>query len=342
MKHIPKTFWLLAILTLVCLAPLSAQDTNILSLRETLDLTYYWDAYTNQLTLAHQGRSLTIHPGGSMGILNHQLPISLPGITQSNRGEIMINQEASQRVLDLLNPGIQSPGRRISTIFIDPGHGGKDPGAIGRHTINDEVQELREKDIVLEVAKQVVALLQNQYPEKQVVLSRSDDTYLTLEERTDMANTIHRGPNEDILYISIHANASLNSAAQGYEVWYLPPEYRRELISEDSNSQYDKSVIPILNTLLEEEYTVESILLAQSILTGLDGTLGTLSNNRGLMQEEWYVVRNARMPSVLIEIGFVTNRDEFALLMKPDYLQKISKGIYTGVTSFIANFEEVY
>jgi N-acetylmuramoyl-L-alanine amidase len=198
-----------------------------------------------------------------------------------------------------------------------------------------------EKDLVLLVSKQVTELLKRQYPEKNVVLSREDDVYLTLEERTTKANSISRGKNEDILYISIHANASLNSSAKGYEVWYLPPEYRRDLISPEEKEGYEETVIPILNTLLEEEYTVESILLAQSILTGLDSTIGTLSPNRGLLQEEWYVVRNARMPSVLIEIGFVTNKQEFQLLTSSEYLQKISQGIYTGITSFVSNFEEV-
>jgi N-acetylmuramoyl-L-alanine amidase len=318
-----------------------AEVVSLKSVANDIGAKLYWDTFLNQLVISKDSRSLYIFPGSDTAILNSTIPVALPGLRFLSPGQIEMTSEAKSQIMGLLSPRSKLDGRTIQTIFIDPGHGGKDPGTIGRHSINGGVIEIMEKDLVLLVSKQVTELLKRQYPEKNVVLSREDDVYLTLEERTTKANSISRGKNEDILYISIHANASLNSSAKGYEVWYLPPEYRRDLISPEEKEGYEETVIPILNTLLEEEYTVESILLAQSILTGLDSTIGTLSPNRGLLQEEWYVVRNARMPSVLIEIGFVTNKQEFQLLTSSEYLQKISQGIYTGITSFVSNFEEV-
>ena len=93
--------------------------------------------------------------------------------------------------------------------------------------------------------------------------------------------------------------------------------------------------------MLEQEYMTASIVLARSIMEGLDKSLGSLSINRGLKEEPWFVVRNARMPSVLIEVGFVSNREEAILLSDPAYLKKISEGIYNGMEHFISVFESI-
>ncbi|NCN06205.1 MAG: N-acetylmuramoyl-L-alanine amidase, partial [Spirochaetales bacterium] len=242
---------------------------------------------------------------------------------------------------NLFVPQADFLGRRISAIFLDPGHGGRDPGAIGRHQMNGSTQVLQEKDVVLDVSLQVADLLRRNLPGVKVVLSRDQDVYLTLEERTNLANAIELQENENILYLSIHANAAINSRSRGFEVWYLPPDYRRQLIAPGDFEVLSDSVIPILNTILEEEITVESILLSQAISESLDTEVGDLSPNRGLFEEEWYVVRNARMPSVLVELGFLTNADEFQLLGDSEYLKKLSRGIYTGLVRFLNNFESV-
>ena len=91
--------------------------------------------------------------------------------------------------------------------------------------------------------------------------------------------------------------------------------------------------------LKEEEFTVESVLLAKNILTGLDGTIGGVSKNLGLKEESWFVVRNAKMPSVLVELGFVTNINEASRMARIDHLRKMATGLYNGVTSFIEGFE---
>ena len=226
---------------------------------------------------------------------------------------------------------------RVGAILIDPGHGGKDPGTIGSYVEDGKTIPVYEKNIALTVSRSLYDMLQETYPDKKILLTRSDDTYPSLEERVEMANKVRLKKNEAILYISIHANASpFNTKPYGFEVWYLPPDYRRDLIDKNTAS---KEIVHILNSMLEEEFSTESILIAKNISDGLEAQIGKESKNRGLKEKEWFVVRNTKMPSVLIELGFVTNPEEAKRLNTPSYLQKCAQGIYNGLTAFITRFE---
>ena len=226
---------------------------------------------------------------------------------------------------------------RVGAILIDPGHGGKDPGTIGSYVENGKTIPVYEKTIALTVSRSLYQMLQKAYPDKKILLTRSDDTYPSLEDRVEMANKIPLKKNEAILYISIHANAApFNKKPYGFEVWYLPPDYRRDLVDKNAAS---KEIVHILNDMLEEEFSTESILIAKNILDGLEAQIGKESKNRGLKEKEYFVVRNAKMPSVLIELGFVTNPEEAKRLNTPAYLQKCAQGIYDGLAAFITRFE---
>jgi N-acetylmuramoyl-L-alanine amidase len=227
---------------------------------------------------------------------------------------------------------------RIAAIIIDPGHGGKDPGAIGNPVVNGKTLRVVEKDIVLKVSKQLKTLLERAYPDKQVLMTRDSDVFYSLEERTSMANSVPLKENEAIIYISIHANYVFNAHTRGYEVWYLSPDYRRTVLD---RSKYTDSaeVIPILNAMLEEEYTTESIIMARSILRAFDTTLGKSIPSRGLKAEEWFVVRNSWMPAVLVELGFVSNPADALLMTSEGGLRKFSEALYNGITEFVGVFE---
>jgi N-acetylmuramoyl-L-alanine amidase len=255
-----------------------------------------------------------------------------------SEGSLMIPDSTRDQLDQIFRRSPDVQYREVSKIFIDPGHGGRDPGTIG--TLADGTP-IYEKSIVLEIAIELTRLLRKAFPEKEIILSRDSDEYLTLEERTEMANSLTSSPDEKIIFVSIHANAALNTRASGTEVWYLPPEYRRQVLEADDFDQDSTTVLPILNSILEEEYTVESILLAQSIDRGLMSEVGGFTQSRGLKEMDWYVVRKAFMPSVLVEVGYVTNEEEVELLNNPLYLQKLSRGIYNGLTEFIQDFESV-
>lgn len=227
----------------------------------------------------------------------------------------------------------------IAAILIDPGHGGKDPGAVGEHMVSGKKLRVVEKDLALDVSLRVYASLKERYPDKRIYISRSGDTYPTLEDRVAMANEVPLAPEEAIIYVSIHANASFNKNSKGFEVWYLNPDYRRTLVDPESAKGVGEDIAPILNAMLEEEFTTESIMLARKIVEDLQVRIGTESPNRGVRAEEWFVVRNVRMPSVLVEMGFVTNPEEAGLLATDDYLKRLSDGIYTGIVDFVGYFE---
>lgn len=226
---------------------------------------------------------------------------------------------------------------KIGAILIDPGHGGKDTGAIGSYTNSKGKKvELKEKDVVLEIATELYKKLKKDFPDKRIYLSRSEDTTVSLEQRVELANNIPLAEHEAVLYVSVHANSNLRPEPSGFEVWYLTPDYRRNIIADDAA---DVEILPILNSMLEEEFTTESILIAKFISDGLEAEIGKQSPNRGLKEEAWYVVRNANMPSVLVEVGFVSNPKEAKLLADSNYLRKIVTGMYNGLSSFIAHFE---
>ncbi|MDR1178354.1 MAG: N-acetylmuramoyl-L-alanine amidase [Spirochaetaceae bacterium] len=226
---------------------------------------------------------------------------------------------------------------RIAAIIVDPGHGGRDAGAIGNHVINGKSLTLREKDVTLKTALELHRDLSAAYPDKRVLLTRTGDTYPTLEERVALAHSVPLRENEAVIFISVHANASFNRNARGYEVWYLSPEYKRDVLDK---SRYDNmAVFSIENDLMQEEYTMESVIMARNILARLTETVGPDSPSRGIKAEEWFVVRNARMPSVLVELGFVTNAEDAALLSSDAYLKNLSDALYKGIVDFIAMFE---
>jgi len=227
---------------------------------------------------------------------------------------------------------------RIAAIIIDPGHGGKDSGALGNITVNGKKTEIYEKDIVLKTGLELKKLLNEAYPDKRILMTRDTDVYLTLDQRSDMANAVTVKENEAVIFISIHANWGANSNTRGYEVWHITSGYKRTLIK-PSDHNYSADITAILNAMLEEEYKTESIFLADSILLGLNQTFGSTIPSRGRKANDWFVVRNSRMPAVLVELGFISNQQDAALMTSQDGLQKFTRSLYNGIANFIGIFE---
>lgn len=250
----------------------------------------------------------------------------------------MVSKDFVDSVQRYFSSESDGSGFKIGAILIDPGHGGKDPGASQTFTVKGKKITVTEKDITLAVGKKLNALLKKSYPDKKIIMTRDVDKFLGLSERTEIANSVQLKNQEAILYVSVHVNASLDKNASGYETWYLSPGYRRTVIDKSSLGN-DTNLFPILNSLMEEEYTTESILMAKFIMDGLESQIGDKSKARGIKAEEWFVVKNSKMPAVLVEVGFLTNEKEALNLNDDAYLQKISLGIYNGLQAFITHFE---
>ena len=300
-------------------------------------MTLYWDTLSASGIIEKNGHQISFQAENPLCMLDSSALIITDAPVLKD-GKLYVTDGFISSAEEYFKSAGGADGFKIGAILIDPGHGGKDPGASGTFKVNGKTIKVQEKDVVLSIGKMLYSRLKAAYPEKQIIMTRYGDTFPQLSERTDIANNVKLGANEAILYVSIHANASLNKASSGYEVWYLSPGYRRTVL-DTSATGGDNSLFPILNSMMEEEYTTESILIAKFIMDGLGAQIGNLSKARGIKAEEWFVVRNANMPSVLIEVGFVTNEKEALNLNTESYLQKIALGIYNGISAFVTHFE---
>lgn len=326
------------IMLFLAVSLLPAENTvNVTAFADELDVQLYWDPLTGSCMFEKNGHSVSFRTGEEIALFDYSTFAMIEAPTVK-KGALYISSDFSDMIQGLFESSPNESLFKVGAILIDPGHGGKDPGAVADHTINGKKVTVREKDITLAASKLLYDRLKEEYPEKKIVLTRSDDRYLSLEERVSIANSLSLAPDEAVLYLSIHVNSAFDKKAGGFEVWYLSPGYRRTVISEDEVD--DASLRNILNSMMEEEYTTESILIAKYIQDGLNIEIGDKFANRGIKQEEWFVVRNANMPSVLVELGFISNPEEAALMVDDSYLNKMVSGIYNGLVAFVTHFEQ--
>ncbi|NQS90386.1 N-acetylmuramoyl-L-alanine amidase [Patescibacteria group bacterium] len=221
----------------------------------------------------------------------------------------------------------------IQRIILDPGHGGKDPGAIGP-------SGLKEKEVVLAIAKELAALLRKNL-KVEVFLTRENDEFISLSRRTEIANQL-RGD----IFVSIHANASWSYVARGVETFfnsrYVHGEGAEEVaIRENYAPEAEKiseGIKGILWDLIQNQYRSESNELSHLVQKELSRTCGLI--DRGVKSARFYVLRGARMPAILVEVGFVSNPWEEKELRKKDFQFLIAKGIYQGLAKHIKSFNE--
>jgi N-acetylmuramoyl-L-alanine amidase len=323
-------------------AGLGAQDKNILSLTSDLGAVLEWDPLRDAGVISFGNDRIAVAVGTDSALINYRLKVQIDPPVRRDGG-VWLTTAAVGAIGDAVQKDrLAHAGEhlRVQYVLLDPGHGGKDGGAVGTVTSGKKQVPLMEKDITLSVARELVALVKEGFPDKEVILTRTDDTFVSLEDRVVIANGLLLRTKDTILYISIHANTSpFNKTASGFEVWCLPPSYERTLVDETAAGKENLDILPILNSMREEEVSLESTILAQNILKGLDAAVGARSGNRGLRQNDWYVVRNARMPAVLTEVGFVSNAEEALHLTDPAYLKDLAQGMYSGLKSFIQGFE---
>lgn len=219
----------------------------------------------------------------------------------------------------------------VSSIVIDPGHGGKDFGAPGF------IKGVYEKDVVLQISKKIAKIIQKDLGCK-VYLTRSDDRYLTLEERTAIANT-----KEADLFVSIHTNAHKNKEAYGIETYFLnlatDDDAIRVAAMENATSKKNISDLQtILSDLMQNTKINESGRLASFVQGSLNENLGKKYDNiinKGVKQAPFYVLIGAQMPSILIETGFISNPLECKRLINSEYQDYLCRAIVSGLGEYI-------
>jgi N-acetylmuramoyl-L-alanine amidase len=226
----------------------------------------------------------------------------------------------------------QQLGLGVRKIVLDPGHGGKDPGAIAHG--------IKEKDVVLNIARKLAPILEKDLG-CEVILTRNGDTFIPLEERTAIANT--HGAD---LFISLHINAHPAPKVRGIETYYLNfstnAEAMRVAARENATSTHQMSELQdILSDIMQNSKINESSRLAhqvhQSILTRAIPDDREYANikNLGVKQAPFYVLIGAQMPAVLLEIAFISNKEDAANLINPHFVAMIAQEISDGIKSYV-------
>jgi len=221
------------------------------------------------------------------------------------------------------------PAAGVRKIVLDPGHGGRDPGAIG-------VGGLAEKDIVLSIAKKLARKLQKDMG-LQVVLTRKDDSFIALEDRAAIANAESAD-----LFVSLHMNASPNADARGLETYYLDKTTdeaaMRLAARENATSRKNVSDLQfILSDMMQNMKLEDSITLAHRLQGSLvAGMAKRMSDVRdlGVKKALFYVLVGARMPSVLVEMFFITHKSEGRVMAQESYQDAMVEALYEGIQKY--------
>jgi len=225
----------------------------------------------------------------------------------------------------------------IKKIVLDPGHGGKDSGAIGK-------SGTKEKDVNLDIAIKLHKELKKRLPNTEIILTRDDDYYVPLVERTALANF-----KKVDLFISIHANAAFSNSASGFEVFHLSAvasDKHAENIAEFENAVIkkfkEKEIIDytqkILSDIAQDEFISQSIDLALFIQRQVTSKLDI--KNRGIKSAFFWVLRDAKMPAVLIETGFLSNPDEEAKMKELAFKTNLVNALANAIIAYKESYEE--
>ncbi|MDH4236982.1 MAG: N-acetylmuramoyl-L-alanine amidase [Nitrospira sp.] len=232
-------------------------------------------------------------------------------------------------------PSIQPaapPTKGYTTIVIDPGHGGKDSGALG-------LRQTEEKDITLKVGLKLKELLSKQ-PGVRVLMTRDRDVFIELEERAKFANS----HNAD-LFVSVHVNSHPSRSIKGIEMYHFGEAKDQRALEVAAR----ENGTPLNSTGVGWEYLVADLLTTKKIEASLElawtakeAMVAHLNghyavNDHGVKTAPFYVLRFTSMPSILAEIAFISNPDEENLLRKPAFVRDVAQSLYKGIASFLVN-----
>ncbi len=308
----------------------------LLSICEARDINWDYDIFTRKITLTRQLQKINLMVGSSKLMVNGSLQdIRYP--VDIYRGAVVVPYRFKRRIIDSLfklylpeeRPDLTYI-RRIKKIIIDPGHGGKDPGAIGR-------SGLREKDVNLDITRRLKQLLVQQGIE--VIMTRNYDKTLSLASRSRLANS-----KDADLFVSIHANSNRVRSLSGFEVYYLSSKIDDSLRAlttakkvdlDLENATFLEKTLILKATLWDLIYTrnrAESIELAQYICKAVNNNLHIKTYR--IKGAPFYVLKNTRTPAILIEVGYISNPYEEKKLSNRFYRQQIAEAIALGINNY--------
>ena len=239
----------------------------------------------------------------------------------------------------------KEPQYPIAFIIIDPGHGGRDPGAIGRGG-------LKEKHITLNVAKYLEAALKKKAGRTKIYMTRRNDRFIELSRRTEFANSKLK-KNINGLFVSVHVNASVSTRISGFETYFLSQNPTNEdarntaalennvvVLEENGKNKKKYGDIDYIEArMITTQIQKESSMLARSIQRAMDRRINAFKS-RGVRKADFYVLRGSLMPAVLLEVGFITNTVEARSLKKSSYQKLVAESIADGIAAFISQYNK--
>jgi N-acetylmuramoyl-L-alanine amidase len=222
--------------------------------------------------------------------------------------------------------GVSPFSMPIDTLILDPGHGGHDPGAVAG--------DLQEKDIVLAVTQKLADYLNQWFPDLTLVLTRSDDRFLSLEDRVAIAAEQPLGVGSSALMVSVHANASHSSEASGVEILIKPTDHPVTFLSYPSPDWALFRYANFTSGELNQQLNRENLLLATLINDRLMQHL-PIVRNRGIKEQDVFILSESTYASVLVEIGFISNEQERKDLSNSTYQSTIARAIAEGISDYL-------
>lgn len=236
----------------------------------------------------------------------------------------------------------QKGHKKPFTVVIDPGHGGVDPGALGK--------KAKEKVVNMNVSRALAEMIKEEFPEIKVIFTRTTDVKIPLVRRAAIANNAKAD-----LFISIHSNASKSRKARGCETFTLgagssaeakaAAMYENEVILlEDNFEETYKGFDPrssesyIIFELIRNHDMEKSIALAEAVQKGMVNS--TKLHNRGVSSAGFLVLHKTVMPSILVEVGFISNPTEEKYIASKKGQRELAKGIFNGFASYYRNYKK--
>jgi len=326
------------------------QYVPLARLCEVYGLDCKWDAVVRTATIT-RAPDVVVLRAGSATILTNGTACSIGRPVVLSNGAVfvplsfvrtglasMITRPAAPVTAGTIQEAVSAKKFSIRTVVLDTGHGGKDMGAIGR------AFGTKEKDLALALSKRVKAILERN--NIRVIMTRSDDTFIPLERRADIAN---RSGAE--LFVSVHINASKSRFLRGFECYYLSNATDDNALAleafEDSSislggaaaaersSQLDKTLWDMALTENRMESGELASLICDSVRqAGLD------VKNRGVRTARFYVLKHSRIPAVLVEAGYISNRFEESTMKSPDFLDSLADAIARGILRYKNRYEQ--
>ncbi len=220
----------------------------------------------------------------------------------------------------------------VSTVILDAGHGGRDPGASASYSFTEGV--VNESDLVLDITKRVFALIAIEQPSLNLIMTRLDDTYISLAERSRIAYSTVLAPQSSVLFVSLHINSAQSREATGFEILTKRQEKRVTFLDEHTPMDNIPLFAPFSALELNRMLNQRNLFVAKTFEDVLSDEMLS-SRNRGIKERDLYVLNASRVPSVLVELGFLSNEDEARNILSAAWRQKVALAIAKAVISCV-------